>query len=72
MIFSISSKQIHLSLGFGLDSVYLTAKRSHPRNDNKFPTNSSASLEIFVVPKTRVSGHFFGPNPNHSQAERQA
>ena len=30
-------------------------KRSRPRNDNKFPRNSSGGLELVFVSKTRVS-----------------
>ena len=49
MIISISREGFQWTLEFDHDSVTLT----RPSCDKKLPKNSSASMELFPVPKTR-------------------
>ena len=65
MIFAVSKESIQWSMDFGPD-LFSDCKRSRPRNDNRLPRITSASLEPVEVPQTRIFGQSFGPSPNHA------
>ena len=58
------------SLDFGPDSDTLIAKRSRPGKDNRFSRNSSGSLELVVVSKTRLFEKSSSASYNYSQPGR--
>ena len=67
MIFSVSNDAFEWSLDFEPDSVTLTIKDLVHELTVAFPRNSSGSLELVVVSKTRLFEYSSSASSNYSQ-----